>query len=288
VVLSAAGVSSPRVDAELLAAHVLGVPRTRLAATAEFRPDQAATYRELVAARARRVPLQHLTGTAPFRHLVLAVGPGVFIPRPETELLVDWALTVITPGAIVVDLCAGSGAIALSVAREAQPMRVYAVERDPAALRWLRHNAGDSPVVSWAGSAPTEGPGALASAVQVIEGDVAEPTLLSTLDGTVDVVLCNPPYVPAGIRVPPEVAEHDPPEAVFSGADGLDVIRAVIPLAARLLRPGGWVGIEHDESQAVGVPLLLDASGHFRDVRDHPDLAGRPRFATARMADFTA
>ena len=273
-VLSTAGVLSPRVDAELLAGYVLGLPRSRLL-TASLRPDQESAYRRLVAERARRVPLQHLTGQAHFRHLTLSVGPGVFVPRPETEQLVSWALTVIRPGATVVDLCAGSGAIALAVATEVPETTVYAVEGDPAALGWLRRNA--------AATAQATG-----RPVEVVAGQVGDPALLSAVEGTVDVVLCNPPYVPVGTRVPPEVAEHDPPGAVFAGADGLDLIRAVVPLAARLLRPGGRVAIEHDETQAESVPALLAADGRFSDIRDHPDLTGRPRFATARVAHFTA
>lgn len=269
-VLTAAGVSSPRFDAEVLAAHVLGTSRARLALEG-FTPGQAAVYRRLVAARADRVPLQHLTGTAPFRYLSLSVGPGVFVPRPETELLVSWGLSVATPTATVVDLCAGSGAIALSVAHERPGTTVYAVERDPMALVWLRRNVA-----------------LVGAPVRVVAGDVADPTTLSALDGTVDLVLANPPYVPAGTPVPPEVAEHDPPQAVFAGPDGLAVVRSVIACAARLLAPGGWVGIEHDVSQAVAVPSLLAGQGRFRDVHDHPDLAGRARFSTARMADCTA
>lgn len=214
-------------------------------------------------------------GTAAFRHLELAVGPGVFVPRPETELLAGWAITLIKQGATVVDLCAGSGAIALAVANEVPGARVYAVERSPDALRWLRRNAearaaaGDTPI-------------------HVVEGDVTGPAVLADLDGTVDVVLCNPPYVPSGVAVPADVAEHDPYEAVFAGADGLDVIRPVIARAATLLRPGGVFGVEHDDSHGAAVPELLRADGRFQDIEDHRDLAGRSRYATAvRVADCT-
>ena len=262
-VLTAGRVDSPRVDAELLAAHVLGVGRTRLALVEAFTPAQLAAYDDLVARRAARVPLQHLTGSAPFRELDLAVGPGVFIPRPETELLVDWALRVAPAGGLVVDLCAGSGAIALSVAAEAREVTVYAVEQAPSALAWLRRNAAGS-------------------SVRVVAGSVLDPTVLSTVDGQVDVVLCNPPYVPAGTPVPPEVAEHDPAEAVFAGPDGLAVIRPVIARAAGLLRPGGWFGVEHDDSHGAVVPELLRADGRYAEIEDHVDLAGCPRFATAR------
>ena len=262
--LSAAGIVSPRVDAELLAAHVLGISRGRLLLVEAFRPDELSRFRELVARRAERIPLQHLLGTAAFRHLELAVGDGVFMHRPETELLAGWGIERTPPGGTVVDLCSGTGAIALAVADESPAGHVVAVERSPLALPWLRRNAAAFPVV------------------RVVEGDVTDPGLLADLRGTVDVVLCNPPYVPDGTPVPPEVAEHDPAEAVFGGADGLAVIRPVIALAAALLRTGGVVGIEHDDVHGDAVPALLRADGRFADVTAHPDLTGRPRYATAR------
>jgi release factor glutamine methyltransferase len=165
----------------------------------------------------------------------------------------------------VVDLGSGTGAIALSVAGEASPGRVIAVERSPAALAWLHRNTGGT-------------------MVEVIAGDLTDPALLADLRGRVDVVLCNPPYVPDRTAVPPEVARHDPAEAVFGGIDGLAVIRPVITLAAALLKPGGAVGIEHDDGHAAAVPGLLRADGRFTDVAEHADLAGRPRYATARRA----
>jgi len=267
--LAAAGVASPRVDAELLAAYTLGVGRGRLLLIDTLRGDELRRFDELVAERARRIPLQHLLGTAAFRHLELAVGPGVFVPRPETELLAGWGIARTAPGATVVDLCSGTGAIALSVADEAEPGRVFAVERSPAALAYLRRNAAAFP------------------AVRVVPGDVTDPELLADPElaecrGGVDVLLCNPPYVPDGTAVPPEVADHDPAEAVFGGADGLVLIRPVIALAAALLRPGGAVGIEHDDVHAEAVVELLRNDGRFADVAAHEDLAGRPRYATAR------
>jgi release factor glutamine methyltransferase len=263
--LAAAGVEAPRVDAELLAAYVLGIGRGRLALIDGIRDAEARRFTDLVARRARRIPLQHLTGTAPFRHLELAVGEGVFVPRPETELLAGWGIAHTAPGATVVDLGSGTGAIALSVADEASPGRVIAVERSPAALAWLHRNTAGT-------------------MVEVIAGDLTDPALLADLRGRVDVVLCNPPYVPDRTAVPPEVARHDPAEAVFGGIDGLAVIRPMITLAATLLRPGGAVGIEHDDGHAAAVPGLLRADGRFTDVAEHADLAGRPRYATARRA----
>lgn len=262
--LAAAGVASPRADAEQLAAHVLGVGRGRLMLIDTIRRAEADRLAELVSRRATRIPLQHLLGTAAFRHLELAVGDGVFTPRPETELLAGWGIEHVPPGATVVDLCSGTGAIALSVAAEARPGRVVAVEKSPAALVFLRRNAAAYP------------------RVEVVEGDVTDPALLAELSGRVDVVLCNPPYVPDGTAVPPEVADHDPAEAVFGGPDGLAVIRPVIALAARLLKPGGRVGIEHDDVHATAVCDLLRADGRFTDPAEHADLVGRPRYATAR------
>jgi release factor glutamine methyltransferase len=268
VELDAAGVASPRVDAELLAAHVLGVPRGRLVLTEGFDDEHYQQFRALVRKRAERVPLQHLVGMAPFRHLELAVGPGVFIPRPETELLVGWGLDRLAQfdcaRPTVVDLCAGSGAIALAVAQEYPAARVYAVERDPAALEWLRRNA-----------AGTE--------VTIVEGDATDPGTLAELDSTVDLVLRNPPYVPeiGAAGLPAEVTRHDPHQAVFGGVDGLTVIRPLITRVAALLRPGGAVGIEHDDTQSIVVTALLYFAEAFDQYETHRDLGGRPRFTSA-------
>ncbi len=258
-------------DAELLLAHVLGVPRARLLTLDEIPDDAAGRFSGLLEQRADRVPLQHLTGRAAFRYLELAVGPGVFVPRPETEQLTGWALERVAglDGPIVVDLGSGSGAIALSIAHEHPGARVTAVERDPAAFAWTRHNA-----LSRVGAGDTP--------VGVVAGDMTDPALLSELDGRVDVVVSNPPYVPDGARVPREVAEHDPPLALWGGPDGLDVVRGLLVTAARLLRPGGWLGIEHADAQGSALPALVRAHGAFDEVADHPDLAGRPRFTTAR------
>jgi release factor glutamine methyltransferase len=271
--LAAAGVESPRVDAELLLAHVLGVPRTGLLTLGDVADEAAARFEALVGQRADRVPLQHLTGRAPFRHLELAVGPGVFVPRPETEQLVEWALARLTGVAepVVVDLGSGSGAIALSIAHEHPDARVTAVERDPGAIEWTRHNAATRAA---AGDTP----------VEVRSGDMTDPGLLRELDGTVDLVVSNPPYVPDGATVPREVADHDPPLALWGGPDGLDVVRGLLRTAARLLRPGGGLGIEHADQQGSALPALVRASGGWTDVEDHPDLAGRPRFTTAQRS----
>jgi release factor glutamine methyltransferase len=264
-VLAAAHLASPRVDAELLAAFVLAVPRGRLT-LAQFSAEQLERFRGLVRDRAARVPLQHLTGSAPFRRLELAVGPGVFVPRPETEALVDWGLGWLRtrPGSVVADVCAGSGAIAASVCTEAPGTTVFAVERDPVAVRWLRRNVARY-------------------GVTVVVGDGTDPAVLADQDGAVDLVLCNPPYVPeiGAAGLPAEVTAHDPHDAVFGGTDGLDVIRPLIGRFATLLRAGGAMAIEHDDTHAYVVPTLVHADGRFIDIALHHDLAGRPRFTTA-------
>jgi release factor glutamine methyltransferase len=259
------------VDAELLLAHVVGRSRAGLVLLDEVPDDAAARFAALLDQRADRVPLQHLTGRAPFRLLELAVGPGVFVPRPETELLAGWALARLAGvvGPVVVDLGAGSGALALSIAHEHPGARVTAVERDPGALEWTRHNAGARAA---AGDTP----------VTVLAGDMTDAALLRDLDGVVDLVVSNPPYVPDGAVVPREVGDHDPPLALWGGPDGLDVVRGLLVTAARLLRPGGWLGIEHADQQGGSLPAVVRASGAFTDVQDHEDLAGRPRFTTAR------
>lgn len=263
--LAAAGVPAPRVDAELLLAHVLDVPRSRLLLAAVSAPDRA-RFDALVARRARREPLQHIVGWAPFRHVRVPVGPGVFIPRPETELLVDAVLPALTsPDAIAADLCAGSGALALALADETPARRIVAVERPGPALEdWLRGNVRDS-------------------RVEVVAGDIADSQLLAELRGRVDVVVSNPPYVPDSTIVDCEV-RFDPAVAVFAGADGLAVVPHVIARAAELLRPGGMLALEHDDSHEVVVPQLLANDGRWRDVVDHRDLADRARYVTAVRA----
>ncbi|WP_249644174.1 peptide chain release factor N(5)-glutamine methyltransferase [Nocardia sputi] len=271
--LRTAGVHSPQADAEHLAAHVLGVERTRLALTPLVPPDKLDEFRALVARRARRIPLQHLTGTAVMGALDLAVGPGVFVPRPETELLYAWALAQLEAlphdhAPILVDLCTGSGALALAVAHARPDADVRAVELDPAALVWARRNADDRIA---AGDTP----------ITLYADDATDPGLLTDLDGRVDIVVSNPPYIPEGAHLDPEVAEHDPSVALFGGPDGLNVIRGMIPNITRLLRPGGATAIEHDDTNGSGVAALLTATGVFTDVVEHPDLAGKPRFVAA-------
>jgi release factor glutamine methyltransferase len=266
-ILADAGVASPRADAELIAAHVLDVPRGKLMLTPLVDRQVIEAIGSLVHQRAKRIPLQHLLGWAAMGAVTLEVGPGVFVPRPETEQLLEWGLAFIKgrQNPLVVDLCTGSGALALAVAAERPDAEVHAVEIDHTALAWARRNMDDSPV-------------------RLHLGDVTDPGLFTELDARVDLVLCNPPYVPIGTEVPPEVGEHDPFNAVFSGSDGLTVIRSVVNLAARLLKPGGGVAIEHDDTQRESVPELLSTRKVLTSVEDHDDLAGRPRFATAVRA----
>ncbi len=269
-VLAEAGVPTPRVDAELLAAHVLGVERGRLLLVRELDAATAERLRGLARQRARRVPLQHVTGSAVLGRVELRVGTGVFVPRPETELLLSWGLSLVEPlrAPVVVDLCTGSGALALAFAHERADAQVHAVDNAPSALDWARHNAAERAA---AGDVP----------VTVHAGDVADPAVLGQLHGTVDLVLCNPPYVPEGTEVPAEVAAHDPAAAVFAGDGGLQVIRHVAARAARLLRPGGGLAVEHDDTHGDVAPELFRAAG-FTEVAAREDLAGRPRFVTAR------
>jgi release factor glutamine methyltransferase len=271
--LADAGVGSPRHDAEALAAHVLGVPRSTLVLR-EMNAEHRRRYEALVAERASRVPLQHLTGVAGFRHLDLSVGPGVFVPRPETELLAGWALEQLTGEPTVVDLCTGSGAIALSIGNEYPQATVYAVEREAHAHAWARRNA-DSRAA--AGDTP----------ITLVEADATHPQTLAELDGTVDVVVTNPPYVPDGATVAREVAEHDPAAALWGGPDGLDVIRKLVRRASALLKPGGQIGIEHADAQGATVPRVLAEIGGWSQITDHKDLNGRDRFTTARWAPHT-
>ncbi len=261
--LTEAGVPSPRFDAEELAALSLGVDRREL-----WRHDHPGEqFEAYVARRAGREPLQHITGRAHFRHLTLEVGPGVFVPRPETEVVAEAAVAAARdlPAPVVVDLCTGSGAIALSVAQEVPAAAVHAVEADPRAHAWaVRNCAGTS--------------------VDLVCGDMAG--AFRELDGSVDVVVSNPPYIPVGALIrDAEVVEHDPPAALWSGEDGLDAVRVVERVAARLLRAGGLVVVEHADLQGEAAPAVFVAAGRWTGIRDHTDLAGRDRFVTAVRGD---
>ena len=274
--LTEAKVSSPQVDAELLLAHVIGVERSQLLTMADLTDEQLVDFESLVARRANRVPLQHLTGIAYFRHLELAVGPGVFVPRPETELLVEAAvkhLKNLGSPRIAVDLCAGSGAIALSLALEVPGTSVHAVELSDDAFNWLTHNVVDH-------AAKLE---AVDSHVIVHHGNAGDRSLLSEVANQVDAVVSNPPYIPSEmIPRDPEARDHDPAIALFSGLDGLDVAREVVLVAADLLKIGGFVGMEHADVQGESMPALFNAmSNTWSDVKDNLDYNKLPRFTTA-------
>ena len=269
--LTDAGVPDPEVDAELLVGFVLGVGRGRVQALvvmeAEVAPEDVRRVRELAARRATREPLQHITGVAPFRSLELAVGPGVFVPRPETEQVVQFAIDALraVPSAepVGVDLGTGSGAIALAMATEVPHARVYAVEKSPEAFAWTRRNVESV-------GAPN---------LQAVLGDLAD--ALPELDGTVDVVISNPPYVPDdAIPRDPEVRLFDPAVALYGGADGLDIVRVISGVARRLLRPGGTLVLEHGELQGAQIRELLTADG-WRAAATHRDLTTRDRATTA-------
>ena len=267
--LRAAGVPSPENDARLLLSHVLGEDPGLWWSRREVEPADVQTYDLLVARRAERIPLQHLTGVSYFGNVELRVGPGVFIPRPETETMMAWACAELRSRQadsarpqLAVDLCTGSGAIALSLAKEVPAAEIYAVELSADALSWAEQNLAGTDV-------------------RLVQADMAD--ALSELDGTVDVVTANPPYVPleAYDSVAVEARDHDPSLALFSGMDGLDAIRIVTKVAARLLRPGGVLTFEHAEVQAESAPQVVLDSEHFAQIRDRADLTGRPRFVTA-------
>jgi release factor glutamine methyltransferase len=264
--LADAGIDSARYDAEELAAQLTGTERGRLALIDS--PDDTFfdRYRAAIAARSRRVPLQHITGTAVFGPLTLFVGPGVFIPRPETEAMLEWAVAQSLPTApLIVDLCTGSGALALALAQHWPAARVIGIDDSDAALDYARRNSAGT-------------------AVELLQADAAEPGLLTELDGQVDLVVANPPYVPDGVELEPEVAQHDPPHAVFGGPDGMTVINAVVGLAGRWLRPGGYVAVEHDDTTSSPTSELISGTGRFDNVTARSDLTGRPRFVTARRS----
>ena len=249
--LADAGIDSARYDAEELAAHLAGTERGRLALIDS--PDDAFfdRYHAAIAARSRRVPLQHLTGTAAFGPLTLFVGPGVFIPRPETEAMLEWATAQCLPGTsarpVIVDVCTGSGALALALAQHWPAARVIGIDDSDAALDYARRNSAGT-------------------AVELVCADVTDPGLLTELDGQVDLVVANPPYVPDAVELEPEVSQHDPPHAVFGGPDGMTVIAAIIRLAGRWLRPGGLFAVEHDDTTSLRTSELVSSTGLFDDI----------------------
>lgn len=270
--LAEAGVPDPRIDAELLAAHVLDIGRGELQA-ALVRGDtisdaHASAFEQFIARRATREPLQHITGRAPFRHLELAVGPGVFVPRPETETVVQIAIDALLaaprPAPIGIDLGTGSGAIALAMATEVPHARIFAAELSPDAFPWARRN-----------TAGVEN-------LTLVNADLRE--AFAELDGTASVVISNPPYVPdAAIPRDPEVRLFDPAMALYGGEDGLDVVRVLSVRAQELLHPGGLLVIEHGELQGAEIRAILEGDG-WRAAATHRDLTLRDRATTALRA----
>lgn len=293
----AAEIADPSADAELLVGHVLGASRGRVQALdvmgAELSPEQYETLQALAAERARRVPLQHLTGRAPFRRLELSVGPGVFVPRPETETVAQFGIDELRslPDAepLAVDLCTGSGAIALATAHEVPAARVWAVEKSAEAHAWAERNVrewgagrvtllrGDVAELDRESLAADAGPGAYDAGSASFLIPAFEP-----LWGRVAVLVSNPPYVPRDM-VPrdPEVRDHDPALALYSGVDGLDLIRIISRIGLRLVRPGGLLVLEHAEMQGAAIRTLLTADG-WNGAETHPDLTGRDRATLAR------
>jgi release factor glutamine methyltransferase len=269
--LAAAGIPSPRADAEELAAFVHGVKRAELHSVPDASFD--ARFWEGIARREAGEPLQHITGRAFFRYLELRVGPGVFVPRPETEVVAGWAIdtlrTMDVGDPLVVDLGTGSGAIALSIAQEVPRARVHAVEKDPKAYVHATRNVEELDE---------------RGRVRLHLGDFAD--ALRDLDGTVDLVISNPPYIPMSEweYVPEDVRDFDPAAALWGGGDdGLDAMRVVERTARRLLRPGGWSAVEHSDLQGNPVYWIFAEENGWRDMRNHKDLTGRDRFVTARL-----
>ncbi|MBX3117017.1 MAG: peptide chain release factor N(5)-glutamine methyltransferase [Homoserinimonas sp.] len=269
--LKAAGVPDPEVDSELLLGHVLGLGRgevqARIAVGLEADGAQIEEFGSLVARRAAREPLQHLTGLAPFRGLELLVGSGVFVPRPETEIVAQLAIDALAVSEesdpVAVDLGTGSGAIALSIATEVPRARVYGVERSPQAHEWAKRNAVMIAVGNF----------------ELVLGDLA--TALPELEGTVSVVVSNPPYIPIGaIPRDPEVRLFDPEAALYGGEDGLDVVRVISKRALSLLRKGGVLVLEHGELQAEAINMILEKDG-WCSISAHKDLLDRDRATTA-------
>ncbi|EGD56690.1 peptide chain release factor N(5)-glutamine methyltransferase [Gordonia neofelifaecis] len=270
--LTEAGIDSAAAEAGELVAQVLGVEPGRLLLIDDVSDADRSRIDDAVSRRVQRVPLQHITSRAHFAGVELTVGPGVFVPRPETELIVEWAVaeiaelrrTGIAP-IRVVDLCSGSGALAVAIAAHAPDVQVTAVELAETASEYLRRNVHDL---------------GLAGRVSVVRADVTDATAMSPILTGAHVVVSNPPYVPAQAAVSPEVA-HDPPEAVFSGDSGMELIDALVPILAAALSPAAVVAIEHDDTTSEAVCDALARAGGFADVRPRRDLAGRPRFVTA-------
>lgn len=277
--LKNANVSSPRFDAESLVAFVLNTSRNRVGLISEISDEQYRDIEKLVEKRVRRIPLQHLTGEQGFRHLVLSVGPGVFIPRPETEILVESVIRYIKDRnqdrIIVVDFCSGSGAIALSIAKECSNVEVFAIEKSTEAFKYLEINYQKYKEEITSHNC----------IVHLIHADInSEIEVLNNLIGQIDVVVSNPPYIPEKM-VPKEieVKDHDPSIALYGGKDGLEIVRVVVQKANKLLKKGGLLAIEHSDLQGnpdneFSVPYILKETDSFEKIEDRKDLNALPRY----------
>jgi release factor glutamine methyltransferase len=225
--------------------------------------DFCSCYADLVATRSRRIPLQHITGSAPLGPVTVEVGPGVFIPRPETESLLEWASALpLPPRPVIVDLCTGSAALALALSKFWPDARIIAVDDSDDALAYARRNVSGT-------------------TIELLHGDVTDSLLLPELDGQVDLLVANPPYISDRATLEPEVAQYDPPHALFGGPDGMTVINAIVGLAGRWLANGGSCAVEHDDTTSTATVEAFTVAGRFIDVAAHRDLTGRPRFVTA-------
>lgn len=279
--LTASGIETARTDAELLLCHVLEIPRARLLTVTELTREQRMAFEGLLSKRMSRYPLQHLTGVAPFRYLELEIGPGALVPRPETEVVVEAAirhLRALPAPVHVLDLCSGAAPIALAIATEVPGAVVVGIEKFADAQQWaVRNRAKYASKIA-----------AVGSSLELVDGDVTMAGTYAPYARSIDVVISNPPYIPDGM-VPrdPEVSLHDPKEALFGGADGLDIVRPLLDGAAYTLKDDGMLVIEHADAQGedagvLGVPEVVRAQGDFVDVVDHNDLTGRPRCTVAR------
>ena len=284
-VLVNAGVDSASNDSELLLAHVLNVSRTALLTIDDVSASDRESFEELLSKREQRIPLQHITGIAYFRHLELHVGPGVFVPRPETELLAQYGIDHAHCGARAMDLCAGSGALAISLATEVPGITVFAVELSPDALPWLQKN-----VAKYAEHIESVG-----SRIEIIHGDAGSLVAFRGMENSIDVIVTNPPYIPTDmIPREPEARDYDPAVALYGGPDGLEVARKVARTAAMVLKSGGVMGMEHADVQgdfATGVPAMLSAMNEdqllWEEIADRHDYNDLPRFTVATRSGVT-
>lgn len=265
------GVANAHEEARSIAEAALA----SVTSAADVEAMAAAQFVDLVRRRAARVPLQRLLGSVRFRHIDVQVGDGVFLPQPETEPVIEWCVEAVRREGLrlprVIDLCTGSGVVALALANELVDAEVHAVEIDPGAFTWTQRNADARAA---AGDAP----------VMLHLADIE--ALPSSFDATFDLVVSNPPYVAEHeiAAVDPEVRDHDPRRAIHGGADGLELIRAVERVAARLTRPGGLAVVEHSDRQGRSAPAIFAAGPHWTEIEDHPDHEGRDRFVTARRS----